>query len=582
MSLPIKFIQVTFKNFLSYGNIVTEVNFDFKGTTLINGIDLDSVSNGKQSNGVGKTTIFNALVYALYDNAISDITKDKLINNINGKNMEVTCTFSKGNNVYRIERVRKGKGGTYVKLEENGVNITRDSSDNTNKLIESIIGMPYSIFIIAVVFTASKRPFLELKTSEQTEIIEHLNGLTEISNRAEVLKEQMKETNAELKQEEFRIEMLKKEHSRYKEQATIIQKRIDTWNVEHEKRLNDLQIEKETLGQIDFEQEITNHTTLEEYIRRYTTTEAELKRAEKEMRELMTDHKNVTEDIQHLENHECPYCKQHYDDVKDKIKEKREDLELVERGISVYNQQIQELRAVSDDCSNHISELKKKVVTTSLAEARKLQLLASQLDQKIEDEKKATNPYEGSMADFEGINLDPISYEKMNSITKLIEHQKFLQKILTKKDSFVRKVLLDKNLPFLNKRLQQYLTEMGLHHKVEFTAELTTEISLRGRSLDFGNLSTGQRSRVNIALAMAFRDLSQKLHNPVNVCLFDEVLDIGLDSVGVQLAAKLIKRRAKEEGSSLYIISHREEVEGMFDKILTVQFENRFSTIRNT
>lgn len=581
MSHPITFKQITFKNFLSYGNIETVVNFDHKGTTLINGVDLDNTANGKTSNGVGKTSVFNALVYALYDEAISDISKDKLINNINNKDLKVTCTFVKNNAEYTIERVRKGKGGTYVKFTKGEENLTRDSSDNTNKLIEATIGMPYSIFIIAVVFTASKRPFLELKTSEQTEIIEHLNGLTEVSNRAEVLKEQMKETNAELKQEEFKIEMLKKEHTRYKEQAALIQKRIDTWNIEHEKRLISLKEEKETLGQIDFEQEIQNHTMLEEYVRRYTSTEAELKRAEKEMKELMTDHKNVTEDIQHLENHECPYCKQHYDDVKEKIKEKREDLELIERGLLVYNQQITDLRCVSDDMSQKATNIKKKVVTTSLAEARKLQLQASQLDQKIETEEKATNPHEGMMADFEGVTLDPINYEKINQITKLIEHQKFLQKILTKKDSFVRKVLLDKNLPYLNNRLQQYLLDMGLRHKVEFTAELTTEISLRGRSLDFGNLSTGQRARVNIALAMSFRDLLQKLHDPVNVCLFDEVLDVGLDSVGVQLAAKLIKKRAKEEGSTLYIISHREEVDGMFDRVMTVEFENRFSTIRD-
>jgi DNA repair exonuclease SbcCD ATPase subunit len=156
---------------------------------------------------------------------------------------------------------------------------------------------------------------------------------------------------------------------------------------------------------------------------------------------------------------------------------------------------------------------------------------------------------------------------------------KFLLKLLTRKDSFVRRVLLNKTLPFLNQRLQDYLTALGLPHQVQFTHEMTASITEFGRLMDFGNLSNGQRARVNLALSFAFRDVLQSMHQRINICLLDEVLDVGLDSVGVTAAARMIKHKARDEGLSLYIISHRDEIDSAFDRVLTVQKSDGFSRI---
>ena len=99
--------------------------------------------------------------------------------------------------------------------------------------------------------------------------------------------------------------------------------------------------------------------------------------------------------------------------------------------------------------------------------------------------------------------------------------------------------------------------------------------------MDFGNLSAGQRARVNFALSLAFRDVLQRLHAKINVCLLDEVLDVGLDTVGVQAAAKLVKRKASDEELSMFIISHRDEVDGIFDRVLTVQMSQGFSYLKD-
>lgn len=582
MSFPLIFKQITLRNFLSYGNIVTTIDLTSSGTTLINGVDLDNIANGAVANGVGKTSVFNALVYALYDEAISNISKDKLINHINNKNMMVTCTFTKNNKEYKIERARKTKSGNYVKLFEDDVEITRDSVANTNKLIENIIGMPYSIFVVAVVFTAMKTPFLDLTSAEQTAIVEHLNGLTEISERAEVLKELMKETQAELKQEEFKIEFIKKEHVRQQTLSSQAQDRFDKWNTDQLTLIQSLKDERVTLSKINFDDELKHHKTI-------STIQQNIKIAESEERQKQLDckkfEKNILtleDELKHLTNHECPYCGQHYNDVQEKIKDKKAELNILQTTVASLKDELSVYGSFLADERIELSSVKKLVSTSSVDEVTKLQIKVGQMDQKIQSAIEAENPFIQSLQDLKDVKLDDVEYEKINAINKTIEHQKFLLKILTKKDSFVRKVLLDKNLPFLNKKLQQHLSDLGLQHKVEFTTELTTEISIHGKALDFGNLSNGQRSRVNIALAMAFRDLLQKLHSPINICLYDEVLDVGLDGMGVQLAAKLIKKRAKEEKSIVYVISHREEVEGIFDKVMTVEFQNRFSTIKES
>lgn len=582
MNNCIEFLNLSFRNFLSYGNNETKVSFIEPGTSLIIGKNLDTSSNGSIGNGTGKTTILNALVYALYDKPVSNISKDNLVNNINKKNMIVTLSFRISNNVYKIERARKTKEGNYVKLFENDIDITRDSVSNTNEYIENLLNIPYDLFVLVVVFSATRIPFLNLSSSEQIAMIEHLFSITDISLKAEKLKELSKETQLLLKQEEIRIDSLKKEHQRHTDQITNTERRIESWNKEHIQKLTDLDAEREILGQINFEIEIENHTSIQQYRTQEINSEQEHKRLEKEYKDYMSKSVNLRDDITHLENHECPYCKQHYDDIDEKLNEKREELKHVECSIQSLSQELVNIRKVIDDTIELRKQLLTKVVTNSLQEASKLQIKASQMDREIEIERKATNPHISTLEDLKNASLDPIIYDKINDLNKVIEHQKFLQKVLTKKDSFVRKALLDKNLPFLNTRLREYLLELGLPHKVEFTPELTVSITNCGRELDFGNLSNGQQARVNLSLSLAFRDILQKMHKPINICVLDEVLDVGLDSVGIQAAASLIKRKAKSEKTCMYIISHRDEVENMFDKILTVQMQQGFSNIKDS
>lgn len=577
---PIKFETLSMRNFLSYGNNTTVINFDSKGTTLIIGEDLDNTTGGQGANGVGKTVILNAVTYALYDKPISNISKDNLVNNINKKNMIVSLEFTKAGKRYRIERARKTKEGSYVKLEEDGVDVTRDSVANTNAYIERVVNIPYDLFVLIVVFSASRIPFLDLSTSDQVNMMEHLFSFVEISEKAEKLKEWMKEVAQHLKEEEIRINMLKSEHERFEKQIQTTNQRIQSWESDREVQLSALKHERDELINLNFDEEVELHKKIQTYNDELKRIDNERSSKERELTTYQREMKKITEELAHLQDHQCPFCLQHYQDANAKIDEKNNDKQLLDQGIQLLSSDVDNLNSMREVCVAEMNSLKSNIKTKSLDEAMKLQVKIGQIDQKIDSLQNGTNPYIESLNDMMTVKLDPISYEKINELNKVTEHQKFLYKLLTKKDSFIRKIILDKNLPFLNGRLQEYLTELGLPHKVEFTPELSVKISSFGREMDFGNLSNGQRARVNISLSLAFRDILQKMHDPVNICMFDEVLDVGLDGVGVVAAAKLIKKKAKQEDLCVYVISHRDEVENMFDRNMTIQMSQGFSYVK--
>ena len=193
----IKIKDLTVKNFMSVGNQTQAVNFGREQLTLVLGENLDQGGDDSGSrNGTGKTTIVNALSFALYGNALTNIKKDNLINKINNKNMLVTLTFEKDGNKYKIERGRKPTiMKFYVNNQEQSAESTDDSQGDmreTQKDIDELLGMSHDMFKHIVALNTYTEPFLSLKANEQREIIEQLLGLlcyrrkqTRLKNRSD-------------------------------------------------------------------------------------------------------------------------------------------------------------------------------------------------------------------------------------------------------------------------------------------------------------------------------------------------------------------------------------------------------------
>jgi DNA repair exonuclease SbcCD ATPase subunit len=189
-----------------------------------------------------------------------------------------------------------------------------------------------------------------------------------------------------------------------------------------------------------------------------------------------------------------------------------------------------------------------------------------------------TDPYGEQIVDMQNQALQEVTYDTMNEMTRLQDHQDFLLKLLTSKDSFIRKKIIEQNLSYLNARLTHYLDRIGLPHTVVFQNDLTVSIEELGRELDFDNLSRGERNRLILSMSWAFRDVFESLYQPINVLFIDEMIDSGLDTQGVENSLALLKQMSRERHKSIWLVSHRDELAGRVENILRVVKENGFTS----
>jgi energy-coupling factor transporter ATP-binding protein EcfA2 len=188
------------------------------------------------------------------------------------------------------------------------------------------------------------------------------------------------------------------------------------------------------------------------------------------------------------------------------------------------------------------------------------------------------DPYTEQIIEMESKAMEEIDYDEMNRLTQLKDHQDFLLKLLTNKDSFVRKRIIDQNLAYLNNRLGHYLDKIGLPHTVTFMNDLTVEISEMGRELDFDNLSRGERNRLILSLSWAFRDVWESLYQPINLLFIDEMVDSGMDASGVESSLAILKKMSRDRNKSVWLVSHRDDLIGRVNNVLTVTKENGFTS----
>jgi hypothetical protein len=200
--------------------------------------------------------------------------------------------------------------------------------------------------------------------------------------------------------------------------------------------------------------------------------------------------------------------------------------------------------------------------------------LIKQLETKAVEE----DPYAEQIAEMQTQGVEEVSFDVINELNNLREHQEFLLKLLTNKDSFIRKRIIDQNLSYLNARLGQYLDRIGLPHTVKFNNDLTVAITELGRDLDFDNLSRGERNRLILSLSWSFRDVWESLYQPINLLFIDELVDSGMDSSGVENSLAILKKMSREANKSIWLVSHKDELAGRVNNTLHVVKENGYTS----
>ena len=574
--------NLTVKNFMSVGAATQGIDFDRNDLTLVLGENLDLGGDGSR-NGTGKTTIINALSYALYGQALSNIRKDNLVNKTNGKNMLVSLDFSVNGQEYRIERGRKPNVlRFYINNEHKAAeDEAQGDSRETQDAIERVMNMSHDMFRHVLALNTYTEPFLSLKANDQRTIIEQLLGITLLSERADAIKELNRQTKDAIQAEEFRIRAVQEANKRIEEQIESLRKRQRLWIAKRDEDVGKLAQAIADLEHIDIDAEVQAHRDLEafhvkkkslddatRYIRQIDADDAKLNKL---LDKLKTE-------IEALDAHKCHSCGQDlHDDKQDELKQAKQSL-VQETALQLLANDTQ--RQEHEDTVAQIGALgtAPTVFYDSLEQALNHRNTVETLRKDLTSRQADADPYEEQIADMQGQALQVVTYDTLNELTRLQDHQDFLLKLLTSKDSFVRKKIIDQNLSYLNARLTHYLDRIGLPHTVKFQNDLTVSIEELGRELDFDNLSRGERNRLILSMSWAFRDVWESLYSPINLLFIDELIDNGLDTQGVENALALLKKMSRERHKSIWLVSHRDELAGRVENILKVIKENGFTS----
>jgi DNA repair exonuclease SbcCD ATPase subunit len=574
--------NLTVRNFMSVGNATQGIDFDRKDLTLVLGENLDLGGDGSR-NGTGKTTIINALSYALYGQALSNIRKDNLVNKTNSKGMMVSLDFAVSGQDYRIERGRKPNVlKFYVNhKEQQATDEAQGDSRETQNEIERIMNMSHDMFKHVLALNTYTEPFLSLKANDQRNIIEQLLGITLLSERADRIKELNRETKDSISQEEFRIRAVIEANKRIEEQIESLRKRHRLWCVKQAEDVAKLVQAIADLEHIDIEVEVQSHRDLETfYIKKKAMDDAN-----KWIRSIESDNekqqkliKKLKTEIDLLENHKCHSCGQDIHDTKqDELKQAKQE-QLKEHALQLLANNTQWMEHTDTLKNLGVSGAAPAVFYDTLEQALNHRNTVETLRKDLVTRQTDMDPYTEQIDDMQGQALQVVTYDALNELTRLQEHQEFLLKLLTSKDSFVRKKIIDQNLSYLNQRLTHYLDRIGLPHTVKFQNDLTVMIEELGRELDFDNLSRGERNRLILSMSWAFRDVWESLYSPINLLFIDELIDNGLDTQGVENALALLKKMSRERHKSIWLVSHRDELAGRVENILKVVKENGFTS----
>lgn len=404
--------------------------------------------------------------------------------------------------------------------------------------------------------------------------------------------------------------------------------RQTTWREKLDKEITALTASYSTLSVLDIDLELQSHRNLEVYndqVRLKTAYDHKVDSLRKEITKEDKNCKKLQSEVSTLNDHKCYACGQDlHDEQHDKVLQGKITLlnesqvaladlthqldELVANPIVVivkptthyktqaeaikHSSELENLRtqiaAKQNEQDPYAEQLQensgvvlglppKTHYDTEEAAIKHSSRITTLLDQ-IEKKHGEQDPYKDQITEMETSAIESVDYTEMNRLTRVLQHQDYLLDLLTNKKSFVRKRIIEQNLSYLNARLTHYLDKMGLPHQVLFQNDLSVEITELGRELDFDNLSRGERNRLILGLSFAFRDVWESLYSPVNVLFVDELIDNGLDTIGVENSIALLKDLSRRRAKSVWLVSHRDELTNRVNSVLKVIKEGGFTS----
>lgn len=554
----ILFKKLRWKNFLSTGNVFTEIDLNKHNSTLIVG-----------ENGAGKSTILDALTFVLFNKPFRKINKPQLLNSITQKNMVVEIEFVISKNNYKI--VRGIKPGIFeVYKDDSLLNQSAESKDYQEILEKQILKINYKSFCQVVVLgSASFVPFMQLPTGARREIIEDLLDLQIFTTMNSLLKDKMNVNSKSIMVCENDIELTKEKISIIKEHINQIRQNNDKIVEEKNKLIDD------TVEQID--SLVVKQQILLNAINELKTKTEDLENLNKKLKKMSSLKHQIeakmdilSKEISFFSSHDnCPTCKQIIDNEFkcDTIESKNKEVEETKSGLNLlieqYNntdEKIKEIMNVNDSINNmrmeaHVHNTKIESLTTY---KNQLQKEIASINQNLGDEDTTKLKDLNEFLEGQTLLYNELSEEK--------ETFGYASAIL--KDGGIKSKIIKQFIPVINKLINKYLSAMEFMCHFELNEQFEETIKSRFRDqFSYSSFSEGEKMRINLAVLFTWRAVA-KLRNSTNtnLLIMDEVFDSSLDSNGTEEFMKILTQLTTD--TNTFIISHK--TDQLYDKFANV------------
>ncbi len=565
----ILFSKIRWKNLLSTGNLFTEIDLSSKGTTLIIG-----------DNGAGKSTILDALTFALFGKPFRNINKPQLLNSITKKELVVELEFSIHPFRYKIVR---GMKPNVFEVYCNGrlLNQSAEVKDYQELLEKTILKVNYKSFCQVVVLgSASFVPFMELPAQARRTIIEDLLDLEIFTTMNTLLKEKIQENNNALQQNESDRKVVEAKIKMVKEHLRELQTKNDQFIKEKKTALDDVEKKIEEAKKVrgELSKEIETKAENLKNLGAVTAKVEKLKSLRSQM-EIKTS--SLSKEIEFFNNHDnCPTCKQQISsDFSCEIVDKRQtEIKEIELGLTQLalkyektNLELKEMLEIDKECD----DLRIKASHETL----KIQLFNDQIKtitKELETAKKTSK----ENSDIKIVDLEKSLTNLANQFNILQEEkQVFGAAAVLLKDGGIKTRIVNQYIPVINKLINKYLSEFDLFVEFNLDEQFNEVIKSRYRDdFSYASFSEGEKQKIDLSILFAWRAVA-KLRNSLstNLLILDEVFDSSLDGNAADDLLRILQNISKD--SNVFIISHRDTLHDKFNSIIKFSKHKSFSRI---
>ena len=568
----ITFHYVKWKNFLSAGNVWTEIELDTHKNTLIMG-----------HNGSGKSTFLDALTFVLFGKPFRKVNKGNVVNSINNKACEVQIEFTASNKRYRI--VRGAKPNIFeIYCEGHMINQDAAVKDYQEYLEKHILKMNYKSFTQVVILgSASFVPFMQLSANDRRAVIEDLLDIQIFTAMSNVVKNRLQINREGL--EKNRITLTSKE-----ENKSYIEKTLASLRANSAEKLKELESKKDDLEHVLKLQEadVINHNDM---LDKALEKDIDLTPLKTKHSKLIGFKAKMENNVERLhkdnaffeENDTCPTCRQTIGESfkSETVSNNSTKITEIEEGLNKVTDQINVILTEIDEIDAIIKKINQLKVDLSSAKstynniAHNLRQVVEQIDSfGVSD--KTTQESERQLETVEH-DISTLQTEKET----LLDERQYIDLATTLlKDGGIKTKIIKQYLPIINKHINKYLAKLGFF--VNFNINESFEESIKSRYRDefsYHNFSEGEKLRIDLAILLTWRQIA-KLKNSVNVniLVFDEILDRAMDGSGTDEFIKIMWEMG-DKGTNIFVISHKDTMIDRFQRTIKFEKVKNFSTL---